>query len=149
MGYLEGSQHYAYGCPNSGCDSKHPADPTKGKHDMWHNAGPGVDIVPELVYSANTYTDRAVKIIEKHNASEPLSLLMMYQNVHSPYSKPPGAPQRDASSATSAAHCGAASAGWEDHNYPKMWDETYANMLAMLDQGPNTLTECHRNPNPH
>ena len=56
--------------------------------------------MPELVYSANTYTDRAVKIIEKHNASEPLSLLMMYQNVHSPYSKPPGAPQRDASSAT-------------------------------------------------
>ena len=90
VGFLEGSQHYAYGCPNSGCKSNTPADPQTGSHDMWHDEGPGLDIVPKLYYSANTYTDRAVAIIDQHNANEPLSLHMMYQNVHSPYTKPPG-----------------------------------------------------------
>jgi len=86
---------------------------------MWHDAQPGVKIVPELVYSANTYTNLAVDIIQRHNQSQGLYLHMMYQNVHSPYTMPPG---------------------WEDHNYPKMWDNTYANMLHMLDEGVGNIT---------
>ena len=81
---------------------------------MWHGEKPGVDVVPGLYYSANTYTDLAIALIEKHDPSRPLYLHMMYQNVHSPYTAPPV---------------------WEEQKYPKMWDNTYANMLAMLDAG--------------
>ena len=42
-----------------------------------------------------------------------------YQNVHSPYVSPPD---------------------WECHAYPQMWDETFANMLHMLDDGIRNVT---------
>jgi hypothetical protein len=44
-------------------------DPTKGSHDMWHNHGPGIDVVPEIFYSANFYTSTAINIIKNHSQS--------------------------------------------------------------------------------
>lgn len=101
-------------------------DPTKGKHDMWHDHKPGIDIVPEIFYSANFYTTTAVGIVNNHTSSTksrtntaastapPLWLHLAYQNVHSPYVNPPD---------------------WECHAFPKMWDAVFANMLHLLDDG--------------
>jgi len=44
---------------------------------MWHGEKPGVDVVPGLYYSANTYTDLAIALIEKHEPSRPLYLHMI------------------------------------------------------------------------
>lgn len=113
VGYLGGAEKYSYGngSPNA----------TEGKHDMWHGDKPGIDIVPEIYYSANFYTERAVDIIEKHDKSRPLWLHLPYQNVHAPYVNPPD---------------------WECHQFPKMWDATFANMLNMLDSGIANVTKA-------
>ena len=46
QGYLGGSESYSYGNGSP--------DPTVGKHDMWHDHGPGIDVVPEIVYSVRS-----------------------------------------------------------------------------------------------
>lgn len=106
-----------------------------------HDHGPGIDIVPEIFYSANFYTERAVAIAAQHDASQPLWTHLTYQNVsdsvlegcvrcaelifgdcfqvHSPYVSPPD---------------------WECHAFPEMWDKTFANMVHMLDDGIGNVT---------
>ena len=123
VGYLGGSEGYEYG----GGD----ANATKGKHDLWHDRAPGIDVVPEMFYSANYYTKTAVGIITKHAAmhtatstAKPLFLYLPYQNVHSPNTLPPA---------------------WETHTFPKFGNgevdlHTYANMLNMLDSGMKNVT---------
>ena len=110
VGYLGGSQSYEWG---GGSENA-----SKGKHDMWHDHGPGTDIVPQIYYSANFYTTRAVDIIAKHPiADAPLFLYLPYQNVHSPDTLPPE---------------------WETMDFPGFGPtelHVYANMIHMLDQG--------------
>lgn len=127
VGYLGGSEGYEYGSGSK--------DPTKGSHDMWHNHGPGIDVVPEIFYSANFYTSTAINIIKNHSQSrrgdsaddaEPFFMYLAIQNVHSPYTLPPA---------------------WETHEYPAMWDKTYANMLAMLDESVGNLTHALKESN--
>ena len=47
-----------------------PADPHTGKHDMWHNDGPGFDVVPDIYYSANYYAEAAIEAITSHAKGE-------------------------------------------------------------------------------
>ena len=123
VGYLGGAEAYAYGNGDR--------DPTKGKHDMWHNSGPGIDIVPQMYYSANFYTDTAVKIIEDHDLSRPLWLHFPIQNVHSPYTAPP------------EWECQATWPGISNETWPTT-DHTYANMLHMLDNAVLNVTTALR-----
>ena len=55
VGFLGGSEGYAHGSGD--------VNPTKGKHDMWHDLGPGIDVVPEMYYSANYYAS-AISFVE-------------------------------------------------------------------------------------
>ena len=47
--YLSGSESYHHGFQNG--DS--------GAHDMWHDLAPGTNVIDEIYYSANFYTDTA------------------------------------------------------------------------------------------
>lgn len=49
---------------------------------MWHNHGPGFDIVPEIYYSTEFYSNYAVERIEGRNASRPLWIHVAYQAMH-------------------------------------------------------------------
>eukprot|EP00729_Bicosta_minor_P005668 gene5668-35616_t len=123
VGYLSGSESYTYGDGSSNA--------TQGKHDMWHDLHPGIDVVPEMYYSTNYYADVAVRIIKNHSSSTsattmttspaPLFMYLPFQNVHSPYDRPPE---------------------WECDKFPDMWDDTYANMLHMLDVGTMNVTNA-------
>lgn len=113
VGYLGGSEDYHYGSGSK--------DPHKGKHDMWHNLLPGTDVVPKIYYSANFYTETAVDIIESHDAKDPFFMYFAIQNVHSPYQLPPA---------------------WETKQFPKMWNNVYANMLHMLDMAVGNVTDA-------
>jgi len=123
VGYLSGSESYTYGDGSSNA--------THGKHDMWHDLHPGIDVVPEMYYSTNYYADVAVRIIKNHSSSTsattmttspaPLFMYLPSQNVHSPYERPPE---------------------WECDKFPDMWDDTYANMLHMLDVGTMNVTNA-------
>ena len=80
VGYLGGSQSYVCGVQDkSGRDG---CDVAVGKHDMWHNATPGFDIVPEIQYSTNWYTEYAIERIRQRNASRPFWLHVAYQAMH-------------------------------------------------------------------
>lgn len=49
MGYLGGSESYKWGRSDSSMDP----DPLLGRHDMWHDHGPGLDIAPLIGYSTS------------------------------------------------------------------------------------------------
>eukprot|EP00912_Choanoflagellata_sp_UC4_P001654 UC4_evm1s1050 len=74
VGYLGGSESYEYGNGNP--------NPYVGSHDMWHNEGPGVDIVPMIRYSTNFYSNYAVDKILMRNKSKPLWIHVAYQAMH-------------------------------------------------------------------
>jgi len=137
VGFLDGKESYHYG--GGTCD------PTSGSHDLWENKKPGYDVVPKLDYATNYYTQHAVDIIERTGAASaasaasaaagaaggatearPFFMYFAVQNVHSPYELPPA---------------------WEEHDYPAMWDHTYANMLAVLDQATQNLTAALKRTN--
>ena len=76
---------------------------------MWEDRHPGIDVVPQIFYSANFYAERSVGIItnhsRQHNLSSsrpggggsggrgvPLFLYLPIQNVHAPYQLPPSVP---------------------------------------------------------
>ena len=125
VGFLAGSESYHYGGGTS--------DPTAGSHDLWENTQPGYAVVPTLDYATNYYTSVAVDILEKTGAAaaaaagatetRPFFMYFSVQNVHSPYQLPPA---------------------WEQHEYPAMWNHTYSNMLAVLDQATHNLTNALR-----
>jgi arylsulfatase A-like enzyme len=58
VGYLGGSEGYEHGSGS--------ADPSTGKHDMWHGEAPGKDVVPLMYYSANYYAGAAIESIQSH-----------------------------------------------------------------------------------
>lgn len=123
VGFLLGSETYSHGGGSP--------DPLVGQHDLWHNETPAEDLVASLEYSTAYYTAHAVDIIRRHGlkqrqlkalgASNPLFLMFCPQNVHSPYTMPP-----------------------HPKSFPLMWDQTYANMLAVLDQATAEITAAVR-----
>eukprot|EP00656_Telonema_subtile_P000083 TRINITY_DN10035_c0_g1_i2.p1 TRINITY_DN10035_c0_g1~~TRINITY_DN10035_c0_g1_i2.p1 ORF type:complete len:538 (-),score=120.73 TRINITY_DN10035_c0_g1_i2:189-1802(-) len=122
VGYLGGSEGYAHGSGS--------ADPTKGTHDMWQDHAPGLEAVTQMDYSANYYAQTGVRIIQEHAerkassegpSDHPFFMYFAIQNVHSPYTLPPS---------------------WETSEYPRMWDHTYSNMLAIMDSAIGNLTDA-------
>lgn len=87
--------------------------------DLWQGLSPAVAAADAMYYSANAYTSAAVNLIEAHPKSRPLFLYFSVQNVHSPYTLPPS---------------------WEVRHFPQMPDQTYANMLHMLDEAVGNVT---------
>jgi len=112
VGYFESAEGYSYGGGS--------ANATKGLHDMWHGDHPGIDVVPDMYYSTNYYSDRAVSFINQHNGSSPLFIHLPYQCCHSPYGDVPE---------------------WE-RMQPRstMWNPIYADMLHVLDSGLANVT---------
>ena len=124
VGYLCGAENYDHGFnegrnPNHDCSSK----PAHCVHDMWHNNHTGADIIDDINYSTNYYARTLTSIINTSPKDERLALFLLYQGVHIPYQ--PVLP-------------------WEDKPYPKMWDHTYANMLAVVDDGIKNITTALR-----
>ena len=114
VGFLAGSESYKYGGGASNA--------TLGAHDLWHNHRPAYDIVPTLTYATNYYTSQAIAIIHRHSKlNTPFFMYFAIQNVHSPYQLPPL---------------------YEQHEYPLMWNRTYANMLHILDASTHNLTNA-------
>ena len=154
VGFLTGSESYYGGCNNAEdttC-SLAPANETKTctgtppdgcAHDMWHDHGPGTDIVGSdtFLYSADFFATTAVNIIDAHavkvakaalredddEETESLFMYLPYQNVHYPYQLPPA---------------------WQVRSFPSFnpsntsQRHTYANMLALLDEGIKNVTEA-------
>ena len=136
VGFLGGSESYSHG----GGDS----DPKKGHHDLWRLDQPDYDRVPNMTYSTDFYGAQAVKFITQHgnewrnyraqhssdsgnthSLPNPFFMYLAIQNVHTPYMLPEP---------------------WEVQNYTDMWDNTYANMLAILDDVvANVTTALHAN----
>jgi hypothetical protein len=94
-------------------------------HDLWHDHEPGWDVVPRMFYSANTYANESVSIIKNFSSAatstERLFLYLPMQNVHSPYQMPPA---------------------FETKKFPAMWNDTYANMLKLLDDAVVNVTQA-------
>jgi arylsulfatase I/J len=90
-------------------------------HDMWHGDHAGIDVTPDIFYSTNYYSDRAVSFINQHNGSTtPLFIHLPYQCCHSPYGEVPV---------------------WERMQPPStMWNPVYADMLHVLDSGLANVT---------
>jgi hypothetical protein len=73
----------------------------------------------------NTYTPHKSRRTHARNHSaddaEPFFMYLAIQNVHSPYTLPPA---------------------WETHEYPAMWDKTYANMVCAHNRV-QVKVSCH------
>lgn len=94
---------------------------------------PAVDIVESIYYSANYYTETAVKIIQEYGTAaenetlsgetDPSRLFLYFpiQNVHSPYQLPPA---------------------WETKPFPSFPFSTYAQMLHLLDTSVQNVTDA-------
>jgi len=110
VGYFEPDESYSHGVSIS-----------RPGHDMWHGDHAGIDVVSDIYYSTNYYSDRAVSFINQHNGStSPLFIHLPYQCCHSPYTKVPE---------------------WERMQPPStMWNPVYADMLHVLDTGLANVT---------
>ena len=112
VGYLHGSENYEFGNHDQAYYHK----------DFWHDSLPGDDVVDEIYYSTNWYTERAVGIINNHSLDQPLWLHLPYQAIHSPYSEPPA---------------------WEQiPTDTGFWDQTLGSMLAVVDSGIGNVTRA-------
>lgn len=117
VGFLSGAEEYFHGVHGDACSG----GAGSGTYDMWHNHGPGADVVDSIQYSANFYARSTVEIIKGRDKSKSLFLYLPYQNTHAPYELPPA---------------------WEVQAFPEMWDHTYANMIHMLDTAVKNVTEA-------
>ena len=125
VGYFQADESYTHGVKDfpddagvrdGGGGSAAAAPP----HDMWHGDHAGIDVVPDIYYSTNFYSDRAVSVISQHNGSSPLFIHLPYQCCHSPYGEVPA---------------------WERMQPPStMWSPVYADMLHVLDSGLANVT---------
>eukprot|EP00660_Eupelagonema_oceanica_P013290 gene13290-1327_t len=87
---------------------------------MWHDQIPGTDVVGDIWYSTNFYTERAVDLIRSRNRSKPFYLYQAYQAVHEPLEEPPA---------------------WEQiPNGSAFWDHTWGSMLSVVDTGIANIT---------
>jgi hypothetical protein len=87
---------------------------------MWHNNATGWDVVDDIPYSTNFYTQRAVDLIQAHDPKQPFYLHLTYQAVHSPIEEPPLSGQIP--------------------NGSIWWDRTWGSMLNVLDKGIENVT---------
>jgi len=116
-GYLWGGESYSYG-------NHSILNFTK---DFWHDHLPGDELVDDVYYSTNWYTERAISIIESHDFTQPLWLHLAYQAVHGPFEDTPE---------------------WEQIPYKPDFCEgagqhkckIYGDMLAVLDSGIGNVT---------
>ena len=109
MGYLFGSQDYHHGGQPTQCTPSETCT-----YDMWHDGGPGTDIVPQIDYSTDYYSELAIDRIQGHDRSRPFymylacepsnclphhlttglrRLLRADQAVHGPFQEPPESEQ--------------------------------------------------------
>lgn len=112
------------------------------KKDMWHNEGPGSDVIDDIYYSTNYYTDTAIGLLQNRNKSKPFWLHLTsvprllycltvqgfivphfrYQAMHAPIEDPPV---------------------WEMLSSAVPFrDETYGSMMKVLDDGFGNLTQA-------
>jgi len=134
VGYLGGGQHYSYGLPN--VEGKF--NPQQDR-DFWHDHAPAEDVLDEVYYSTNWYSERAVGIIQAHDVSKPLWLHLSYQAVHAPRDEVPS---------------------WERHEFDPQFCggltipisnmsgaencRIYADMLWVMDSGVGNVTRALR-----
>jgi len=117
-GYLGGGEAYKWGGGSE--------DPTSGAHDFWHNEAPGVELVPQIYYSTNFYSEYAVARIMERNRSRPFWLHVAYQAVHSGEFREDAPPEDDLPPGT----------GFRDQGY--------GNALVSLDHGVKNITKALR-----
>ncbi|KAJ1449643.1 alkaline-phosphatase-like protein, partial [Pelagophyceae sp. CCMP2097] len=113
VGYLGGSEGYAHG--GGSADSK------VGKHDLWRDQGPAFEDTATMSYSTDAYAAEASKLISRHDAQEPMFMYLAFQSVHAPWTLPPA---------------------WQVRDYPDFPFQTYANMLALMDEGVGNVTRA-------
>ena len=125
VGYLAGAEDYVHGDnygPTHDCSSAKPHEWCF--KDMWHDNHTGADIIDQIEYSTNYYARRTVDLIESApSADAPLALFLLYQGVHVPYGAIPD---------------------WENRPVPGFWDQTYGNMLRIVDDGVANVTTALR-----
>eukprot|EP00117_Sycon_ciliatum_P045833 scpid95216/ scgid32902/ Arylsulfatase B; N-acetylgalactosamine-4-sulfatase len=74
-------------------------------------------------YSANAFTDQAIKVMDEHDKTTPLYIYLPFQSVHSPMEVPPQYPAK----------------------YPKINDQnrkTFAGMVSALDEAVGNVTSA-------
>merc|ERR1712048_13328 len=120
-GYLWGGESYSYGNHSIRNFTK----------DFWLDHVPGDDVVDDVYYSTNWYTDRAVKMIDDHDMTKPLWLHLAYQSVHGPLQDTPTWEQVP----YNPEFCGGAGRGH---------CKIYGDMLAVLDDGIGNVTSALR-----
>ena len=88
--------------------------------DFWHDDHPGADVIGDVFYSTNYFTERAVGIVSNYSravaagsAAKGLWVFLAHQAVHAPITD---VPQDEAVDATG------------------FWDEVYGYMLHVLDR---------------
>jgi len=124
VGYLAGAEDYVHGDnygPTHDCSSAAPHEWCF--QDMWHDNHTGADVIDQIEYSTNYYAARTVALIEAAPAGAPLALFLLYQGVHVPYGAIPA---------------------WEQKPVPGFWDQTYGNMLRLVDDGVANVTAALR-----
>ena len=98
--------------------------PAQCVHDMWNGNRPGYDVIANITYSTNFYARRATALIEAAKPGDRLGLFLLYQGVHVPYQAVPA---------------------WESKPTPSgMWDQTYSDMLRVVDSGVANITAALR-----
>ena len=71
MGYLFGSQDYHHGGQPTQCTPSETCT-----YDMWHDGGPGTDIVPQIDYSTDYYSELAIDRIQGRDRSRPFYMYL-------------------------------------------------------------------------
>jgi hypothetical protein len=117
-GYLGGGEAYKWGGGS--------VNASAGHHDMWHNELPGIDLVPEIYYSTNFYSEYAVARIKDRNQSRPFWLHVAYQAVHGGEFREDPPPQDNLPADTGFRNAG------------------YGNALVSLDHGVENITQALR-----
>lgn len=129
VGYLAAQEDYHFG--NSGppkcywhsnCSNAINATQCSNancKKDMWHDHGPGVDIIDQIYYSTNFYTEWAIKLLRNRVKQQPIYLHLTYQAVHSPFENPPA---------------------WLQIKNGTWYDDTWGSMLNAVDSGIGNIT---------
>ena len=143
VGYLAAWESYEFG-NNMGC-GRNSQNNTCLQKDFWHDHQPGQDVVDEINYSTNYYTNRAVALIHNSSSSSPLWVHLAYQAVHGPYTNPPAWNLTD-----SSAFCGGICQGCHPGNggcVPKgpkcdaSACHVFGDMLTVVDSGVGNVTQ--------
>jgi len=71
VGYLFGSQDYHHGGQPTQCTPSETCT-----YDMWHDGGPGTDIVPQIDYSTDYYSELAIDRIQGRDRSRPFYMYL-------------------------------------------------------------------------